>query len=107
MADKYIQIITTVEKRSDAEKMAEHLLERRLAACVQIMGPISSHYRWKGKIEKAEEWLCFIKSKKSIYHKIEKAIIKLHPYEIPEIIALPIITGSKKYLKWLNKEIGK
>jgi periplasmic divalent cation tolerance protein len=104
---KYIQALTTTEKKNDAKKIAKLLLEKRLASCVQIFGPTLSTYWWKGKIEKAKEWLCIIKSKKELYKDIEKAIKEVHPYEIPEIIAIPIITGSKDYFKWLNKELKK
>ena len=97
-----IQVVTTIEKKQDAEQIAKTLVERRLAACVQIVGPIVSTYWWKDKIETAEEWQCLIKSKKSFYSEVEKAIKILHPYETPEIIALPIVSGSDDFLKWLN-----
>jgi periplasmic divalent cation tolerance protein len=100
-----IQVVTTTEKRQDVEKIAKALVERRLAACAQILGPIVSTYWWKDNIETVEEWQCLIKSKKSFYGKIEKAIKMLHPYETPEIIALPIVSGSDDYLKWLNDQL--
>lgn len=103
--DEYIQIFTTVEKREDAEKIAKTVVERRLAGCVQVLGPIKSTYWWKGDIETAEEWLCIIKSKKNLYTEIEKAIKEIHPYETPEIIAIPIIAGYEGYLKWLDNEL--
>ena len=77
-------------------------MDKKIAACVQILGPIASTYWWKGTVETAEEWLCLIKSKKSFYFKIEKAVKKIHTYETPEIIAVPIINGSKEYFKWLD-----
>ncbi len=106
MADKakYIQISTTVAKRSDAERIAKILSDKKLSACTQIIGPITSVYRWRGKIEKSKEWLCVTKTKKSKYRKIEKAIKDIHPYELPEIIATPIIAGSQEYLRWIQKE---
>ena len=82
--EAYIQVVTTTEKRQDAEKIAKALVERRLAACAQIVGPIVSTYWWKDNIETAEEWQCLIKSKKSFYSEVEKAIKVLHPYETPE-----------------------
>ena len=103
--EAYIQVVTTTEKRQDAEKIAKALVERRLAACAQIVGPIVSTYWWKDNIETAEEWQCLIKSKKSFYSEVEKAIKMLHPYETPEIIALPIVSGSDDYLKWLNDQL--
>ena len=78
-----------------------------MAGCVQIIGPVSSTYWWKNNVEAAEEWLCFIKSKKSLYDEIETTIRKVHPYETPEIIAIPLISGSKDYLNWLNNELKK
>ncbi len=104
-ADDYIQVFTTVEKKEDAEKMANVALEKRLAGCVQILGPIKSIYWWKGKIENADEYLCVIKSKKSLYAELEKAIKEIHPYETPEIIAMPIVAGYEGYLKWLDEEL--
>lgn len=107
MSEKYIQIITTTDKKADAEKIARELVEQRLAGCVQILGPMASVYWWKGKVETAEEWLCLIKSKMDQYEKLEKTIKNMHPYETPEIIAMPIVAGSKGYLEWLNNEIAK
>ena len=101
---KYIQVVTTVSKESDAEKISRVLMGKRLVACVQIMGPMKSVYRWKSKIEKTKEWICIIKTKKSLYKKVEKAIEAIHPYEVPEIIAISIADGSKGYLKWISEE---
>ena len=105
MTKQYIQVITTTEKKEDAEKIAKALVEKRLAGCVQIVGPTLSTYWWKNNIETAEEWLCFIKSKGDLYDELEKEIKKIHPYETPEIIALPVVAGSKDYLEWLNNEL--
>ena len=103
--EDYIQVYTTTEKKEDAKKIANILVNKKLAGCIQIIGPILSTYWWKNNVETEEEWLCLIKSKKSLFEKLEKAIKEVHPYETPEIIALPIITGSKDYLKWLEKEL--
>jgi len=100
----YIQISTTTETKEQAQKIARSLVEKRLAACVQISGPIESTYRWKGKIETANEWLCLIKTRDDLFDKVEAAIKKLHSYETPEIIAVPIVKGSREYLNWLNDE---
>ena len=102
---EFIQIYTTVAKRSDAERIAKTLFEKKLSACTQIIGPITSVYRWKGNMEKSKEWLCIAKSKKSHYKKIERAIKEIHPYELPEIIAVPIIEGSNGYFNWMKKEV--
>ncbi len=98
----YIQVMTTTDKREDAEGIAQALVEARLAGCVQILGPLTSVYRWQGKIERAEEWLCLVKSREALYGAIEAAIRSRHPYETPEIIALPITAGSRDYLDWLS-----
>lgn len=102
---EYVQIVTTVESKEGARKITKKLLEKRLAACVQILGPITSTYWWRGKIEEAEEWLCLIKSKTDLYEEIERAIHELHTYETPEVLALPVVTGSKTYLDWLRETL--
>jgi periplasmic divalent cation tolerance protein len=102
MKVKYIQVVTTISARSGAEKIAKSLIGKKLAACVQIAGPIKSIYRWKGRIETAREWVCVIKTKSSLYKKVETVIKKLHPYEVPEIIATPIALANKDYLKWIK-----
>ena len=109
MADRseYIQVFTTVAKRSEAERIAKFLLDKKLSACIQIIGPITSVYRWKGKTEKSKEWLCVVKSKKSYYGKIEQAIKEIHPYKLPEIIATSIVAGSREYLGWMRNGIEK
>jgi len=100
----YIQISTTTETKEQAQKIAQYLVEQKLAACVQVTGPIESLYRWKGKIETANEWLCLIKTREDLFDKVETAIKKLHSYETPEIIAVPILKGSKEYLHWIDNE---
>ncbi|MFQ6067388.1 MAG: divalent-cation tolerance protein CutA [bacterium] len=102
---EYIQILTTAEKREDAKKIAQTLVEKRLAACVQIVGPILSTYWWKKEVETVEEWLCIIKSKTELYEELEKSIRQIHPYEVPEILAMPVIRGSKDYLGWLGRSV--
>jgi periplasmic divalent cation tolerance protein len=102
----YIQVTTTTETKEQAQTIAQHLVEQKLAPCVQITGPITSIYRWKGKVENAQEWLCLIKTRADLYNKVEAAIKSLHSYETPEIIAVPIIKGSKEYLNWLDDELG-
>jgi len=101
----YIQVVTTTARREEAEAIARALVEERLAACVQILGPITSTYRWKGAIETSEEWQCWAKTHRDLYEKIEQAIRRLHSYEVPEIIAVPILAGSESYLTWLDEEL--
>ena len=101
----FIQVMTTTETKEQAQVIAMHLMEAKLAACVQITGPIESIYHWKSKVENAQEWLCLIKTQDDLYNKVEAAIKSLHPYETPEIIAVPIVKGSKEYLKWMDYEL--
>ena len=100
----YLQVQTAFERQVDAERLARALVERRLAACVQIVGPVQSTYWWKGQVETAEEWLCLIKTSRELYEAVEGVIIELHPYQTPEIVALPITGGSAAYLAWVAKE---
>jgi len=102
----YIQVFTTTESKEDAEKISREVLGKRLAACTQIIGPIKSIYWWKEKIEEAEEWLCIMKSLNDLYEQLEKVIKEIHPYEVPEILALPVVAGNQGYLEWLNKELS-
>jgi periplasmic divalent cation tolerance protein len=104
--ETFIQVMTTTDKREDAERIARSLVEMRLAACVQILGPMTSIYRWKGKIETAGEWLCLIKSREALYGAIEATIRSCHPYQTPEIISLPVAAGSRDYLEWLRCELA-
>jgi periplasmic divalent cation tolerance protein len=100
-----LQIATTTANKADAERIAHALVEQRLAACVQISGPITSIYRWQDTIETATEWVCTIKTTGESYQRVETAIRELHPYDEPEIIALPIVAGSPSYLSWLQDQV--
>ena len=100
----YIQVVTTVDKKETAERIAEHVVEQRLAACVQI-SPCESLYRWQGKIEKSEEYLCIMKSRQDLYREIEKAVTRIHPYDVPEILATRVLDGSGPYLEWIDEEL--
>ncbi len=101
-----LQVATTTANQSDAERIARALVERRLAACVQISGPISSMYRWQDTVETSSEWLCTIKTTEGNYQRVESTIRELHPYDEPEIIAVPIIAGSPGYLTWLQDQVN-
>lgn len=103
---EHIQLFTTTNKKDDAVKIARDLVEQRLAACAQVVGPIQSIYRWKGKIEEEEEWLCILKSRYDCYEKMEKRLKDIHPYEEPEILALSVIKGSRTYLAWLDQQVN-
>jgi periplasmic divalent cation tolerance protein len=99
-----IQIITTTASADDARRIARALVERRLAACVQIVGPIESVYRWQGQVETAAEFQCWIKSRPELYEAVEQLICELHPYDVPEILAVPVSGGNSAYLEWLRQE---
>ena len=98
-------IATAFESRADAETMAVALLEKRLVACTQISGPVSSSYWWQGKIVASLEYLLVMKSDESLYDELELLIRELHPYETPEIIATVITRLSEDYRQWLEKEL--
>ena len=101
----YIQVMTAVASKKDARRIADLLVKERLAACVQVLGPIVSTYRWKGRVETAREWLCLAKTRKSLFRRVESAIRGVHPYEVPEILALPVVDGSRTYFEWLDREL--
>ena len=100
-----IQVFTTTGSRDQAQQIAQGLIEARLAACVQVSGPITSTYRWQGQVESADEFLCVIKTDQAHYAAVEETIRRLHSYEVPEILAVPVIAGNPAYLKWLAEEL--
>ena len=101
----YIQVVTTTETEADARAIAAALVERRLAACVQIHGPIISTYRWKGEVTTAVEWQCVAKTQAALYDRVEEAIKGLHPYELPEILAVPMVAASQDYCRWIDGQV--
>jgi periplasmic divalent cation tolerance protein len=103
---EYLQVQTTAGSEEEAERIAAALVERRLAACVQTIGPIASRYRWQGEVERAREWLCLAKTEAGRYPEVEAAIGELHSYEEPEVIATPIVAGSSGYLEWLSQNVS-
>lgn len=103
--EKFLQIVTTTASSAAARGIARALVDRRLAACVQIVGPIQSTYRWQGRIETAREWLCLIKTTRARFREVAATVEVLHPYDTPEIVALPIAAGSQRYLEWLAASV--
>jgi len=103
---EFLQVSTTTGTRDVAEQIAVELVDRRLAACVQIGGPIQSTYRWRGKVESTEEWTCTAKTSREQWAAIQALLKELHPYEVPELIATPIVDGSEAYLKWLAEQLA-
>jgi len=98
----YIVIFITTSNKKEAERIARYLLKYKLAACVNIIDNIKSLFWWKSKIDIATEALLLIKTKKKLLDKLIKKVRLLHSYEVPEIIALPIVAGNKKYLEWIS-----
>jgi len=98
-------VITTTETQEEATRLAHLLVERELAACVQVLPQITSVYRWQGGVEKSAEALLLIKTLRVAYPQLESAIKENHSYQTPEIIALPIEAGSSEYLNWLSASI--
>jgi len=103
--EKFVQAVTTTDNRATARLIARVLVDRRLAACVQIVGPIESTYRWQGSVETAREWLCFIKTTRARSREVIATVEVLHPYDTPEIVILPIAAGSQRYLDWLAASV--
>lgn len=101
---EYIQVSMTVEKREDAERIGREAVKSRLAACVQIVGPISSIYWWKDRVEESGEWLCLLKTRKDLFDPLAQRLRTLHPYEVPEIVAVPLTAGTPDYLRWIEQE---
>jgi periplasmic divalent cation tolerance protein len=100
-------VLTTVAKADEGEQLANLIVESELAACVQILPPITSIYHWEGKLEKASETLLLIKTTRAAYPALEKLIKEKHSYLTPEIISLPVETGLKDYLDWLTASVRK
>jgi periplasmic divalent cation tolerance protein len=105
VTDKIV-VLTTCESGEQAEGLARRLVEQRLAACVNILPGVRSIYRWRDKIEDAAEFVLIIKSRREAFAKLREAIAHLHTYEIPEVIALPVVDGSDAYLQWLDREVA-
>jgi periplasmic divalent cation tolerance protein len=98
-------VLTTVESAADGARLARLLVEQEVAGCVQMLPPMTSIYRWQGQIEEASEILLFIKTTRAVYEQLEVTLKQNHPYQTPEIIALPVVAGSAEYLTWLTGSI--
>lgn len=105
--EEFIIVYMTAEKKEDAESISKKLVEDRLVACAQVVGPIRSIYWWKGDVEDSPEWLAILKTKSGLFERLIKRIKELHPYEVPEIVGVPITHGSEDYLNWLKDEVLK
>jgi len=105
MTDKIV-VLTNCGSADEAAKIARALVEKKLAACVNVMPAGRSFYRWKGVIEDQQESLLVIKSSRALFNDLRVEIEKLHSYEVPEVIAVPIVDGSEGYLEWLDRELA-
>ncbi len=99
---RFIVVYVTVESAEEGKRLASALVEERLAACVNRLGPVQSTYRWKGQVERSEEHLLIIKTSEGLFDRLKKRVQELHSYSVPEVIALPIVDGNEGYLKWLE-----
>ena len=102
---KYYMIIVSFADADEAERVVSELFERRLIACAQLQD-VRSRYIWKGKLEKDDEVVAFLKTKAELYGRVETCVKEMHSYEVPEIIAVPIEEGSEDYLKWIDENTG-
>ncbi|HEY6408163.1 MAG TPA: divalent-cation tolerance protein CutA [Ktedonobacteraceae bacterium] len=103
----FLIILTNTHSKDEAQNIANTLVSKRLASSVNIIGPITSTYWWQDTVVTAEEWQCLIKTHKDRYNEIEQLIQATHSYDVPSIIALPIVAGSKSYLDWILHETQK
>jgi periplasmic divalent cation tolerance protein len=102
LQNAYAIVMVTTASKQEAENIAQRLLQERLIACANIIGPVSSLFQWSGKTECAEEYLILMKSRKSLFGKLAETVKVLHSYKVPEILALPVVAASKAYLNWLD-----
>lgn len=100
----YILVLITASSEREGEKIASALVKERLAACVNMIPGMKSTFRWKGQISTEEEVLLVAKTKDRLFEKVKKRVLELHSYEVPEVLALPILSGSEKYLSWIEEE---
>ena len=105
MESEFIQISTTCDDREVLEKIATRLVESKVAACCQIEGPVTSVYRWEGKLESAPEFRLLIKTRAESFSSVEETIAELHSYQLPQITAVPIVAVSEGYAAWIRENI--
>lgn len=99
-------VLTTTGSQEEGRKIAQALVDRRLAACVNIVPHVESIYRWQGKIETAEEWLLLIKTQADLFERVRDAVKELHSYDLPEFVMLEVAAGSHEYLSWITENVS-
>jgi periplasmic divalent cation tolerance protein len=104
MTDKII-VMSTCGSAEEAQRLARELVAQHAAACVNIVAPVRSVYRWNGQIECAEEWLLIVKTSRASFDRLRTILEAAHSYELPEVLAIPVIAGSPNYLAWLEAEV--
>ena len=103
---RVIQVSVSIDSEEKARMIANAVIEQKLGACVQVLGPISSTYFWENKVQTDQEWLCVIKTTQECYTPLESLIVEMHHYEIPEIIVTPVVNGHGPYLDWVSDSVG-
>ena len=104
---EFILVLTNTSSQTEAQEIADAAMDNHLAAAVQVIGPVKSTYRWKDNIEKAEEWICLLKTSRELYEELEHTIQLYHSYELPGVLAIPVIAGSETYLNWNESHLKK
>lgn len=104
---RHLLVITTVGSDEEAAELGRSLVEKKLVACVNVVGPVRSFYTWKGQLQDDSERLLFMKTRADRFNELELAVRELHPYEVPELIAVPIERGAASYLSWVDANVGK
>jgi len=99
-----MQVVTTTDSRDEAERLARSAVERRLAACAQVAGPVTSTYWWEGAVQTATEWQCVLKTTAARFDELRAHVEREHSYDVPEIVATPIVAGGAAYLDWVRRE---
>lgn len=102
---EYVQVVTTVDTDDMANVLVSALVSQRLAACGQVVGPINSTYWWDGQLETSQEWMCILKSSRQHLPELQEHLRRIHPYDVPEILAVPVVDGNSAYLEWLGSEL--
>lgn len=98
---KFVLVLSTTAKQRVAERIARALVREKLAACVNVIPGLISHYRWKGRVERSHEWLLLVKTRAALFPRLAERVKELHPYAVPEIISVPLAAGSNDYLRWI------
>lgn len=106
MAENCVQVVTTTDSREKADRLASSAVESRLAACAQVIGPITSTFWWQGHVEAATEWVCILKTTAVRSDELMAHLRREHTYDTPEIVAIPIVGGNPGYLSWIARETG-